>query len=139
MIKEVTRFLDSYEIDSSIRAVLLENSKEGGVFSRGTDFRYLMKSIAEKEPHKAFDYLRELYDFAIFIGKYNKPLLININGLITGSAASIITRAPFAMGGKNTKWRLNETSLGYIPDAGASFYLSRLNMELGTFLALTGW
>lgn len=43
------------------------------------------------------------------------------------------------MGNRNTKWRLNETSLGYIPDAGASFYLSRLSQELGTFLALTGW
>ncbi|KAL4497195.1 hypothetical protein ABPG72_019515 [Tetrahymena utriculariae] len=139
MIKEITRFLESYEIDSSIRAVFLENSKEAGVFSKGTDFKFLMKKIAEKEPHKAFDYLRELYDFAILIGKYNKPLLININGFITGSAASIFTRAPFALGSKNTKWRLNETSLGYIPDAGASYYLSRLNMELGTFLALTGW
>jgi len=43
------------------------------------------------------------------------------------------------MGSKNTSWRLNETSLGYIPDAGASYYLSRLSNELGTFLALTGW
>lgn len=68
-----------------------------------------------------------------------QPLLININGPISGSAASIFTRIPFAMGNKSTTWKLNETSFGYIPDAGASYYLSRLNGELGTFLALTGW
>lgn len=64
---------------------------------------------------------------------------MNVNGSVCGSAASILTRVPFAMGSKNTQWRLNETSLGYIPDSGASYYLSRLNMELGTFLALTGF
>lgn len=34
--------------------------------------KVLMKKVAEKEPHKAFDYLREVYDFAIFMSKYNK-------------------------------------------------------------------
>lgn len=139
MMQEITRFLESYEIDSSIRAVFLENSKEGGVFSKGTDFKHLLKKIKEGEPHKAFDYLREVYEFAEFIGKYNKPLLVNINGAITGSAASIFTRLPLAMGSHNTRWSLNETKLGYIPDSGASHYLSRLTNDLGTFLALTGW
>jgi len=31
-----------------------------------------------------------------------------------------------------------ETKIGYCPDVGASFYLSRLDGELGTYLALTG-
>ena len=33
------RFLQSYDIDSSVRAVFLENAKEGAVFSKGTDFK----------------------------------------------------------------------------------------------------
>lgn len=31
-----------------------------------------------------------------------------------------------------------ETKIGYCPDVGASFFLSRLDGELGTYLALTG-
>ncbi len=39
---------------------------------------------------------------------------------------------------KKTVWHLNETGLGYIPDSGSSYFLSRLEGELGTYLALTG-
>lgn len=34
----------------------------------------LVKRIREGEPQKAFEYLRELYEFAIFMGKYNKVI-----------------------------------------------------------------
>ncbi|EGR29154.1 hypothetical protein IMG5_162090 [Ichthyophthirius multifiliis] len=139
MISEIHRFLESYDVDSSVRAVFLEGSKEGESFSRGTDFKFLINNVLKKHPEKSFQYLRNIYDLAVYIGKYNKPLLVNINGPITGSAASIFTRIPLAMGSKHTKFSLNETHLGYIPDAGASYYLSRLKNDLGTFLALTGY
>ena len=54
------------------------------------------------------------------------------------SAASIFPVLPFTFANKKTIWYLNETSLGYIPDSGASFFLSRMKGELGTYLALTG-
>jgi 3-hydroxyisobutyryl-CoA hydrolase len=73
------------------------------------------------------------------MGKYNKPLLINLNGSVLNSGASIFTRVPLCMGSPHTKFKLNETELGYIPDAGSSYYLSRLPRDFGTFLALTGF
>ena len=54
------------------------------------------------------------------------------------SAASIFPVVPFTFANKRTIWYLNETGLGYIPDSGASFFLSRMQGELGTYLALTG-
>lgn len=54
------------------------------------------------------------------------------------SAASIFPVLPFTFANKRTIWYLNETGLGYIPDGGASFFLSRMKGELGTYLALTG-
>lgn len=38
----------------------------------------------------------------------------------------------------NSKLSFNEASFGFVPHAGASYYLSRLPNEVGTFLALTG-
>ena len=32
----------------------------------------------------------------------------------------------------------NECTFGFVPHSGATFYLSRLPQEFGTFLALTG-
>jgi 3-hydroxyisobutyryl-CoA hydrolase len=31
-----------------------------------------------------------------------------------------------------------ETKIGFFPDVGASYYLSRLDGQIGTYLALTG-
>lgn len=38
----------------------------------------------------------------------------------------------------DSKLCFNEVSFGFVPHGGASFYLSRLPGEIGTFLALTG-
>lgn len=101
-----------------------------------------------------YDYLRKLYDFGVFLGKFNKPLILSLKGEIgkiifffsqilffsikANSAASIFPVVPFTFANKRTIWYLNETGLGYIPDSGASFFLSRMQGELGTYLALTG-
>lgn len=82
--------------------------------------------------------MRELYDLAYVIGKYNKPVIANFNGACYNSAASMMCYFPFATASVNAKWMLNEVNIGYFPDAGASYLLSRLEGELGTYLALTG-
>src|SRR5271154_5657020 len=45
--------------------------------------------------------------------------------------------APFRIATENTLFAMPETKIGYFPDVGASFFLSRLDGELGTFLGLT--
>lgn len=35
-----------------------------------------------KKPENAYDYLKKLYDFSVFLGKFNKPILLNIKGEI---------------------------------------------------------
>lgn len=57
---------------------------------------------------------------------------------LANSAATIFSNLPFVLADKKSIWFLNETGLGYIPDSGSSYFLSRLSGELGTYLALTG-
>lgn len=42
----------------------------------------MAEKVANNEKADAQNYLRDLYDFGIYMGKYNKPLLVNINGEI---------------------------------------------------------
>lgn len=46
--------------------------------------------------------------------------------------------APFRVATEKTRFAMPETKIGYCPDVGASYYLSRLDGEIGTYLALTG-
>ena len=45
--------------------------------------------------------------------------------------------APFRIATEYTSFGMPETKIGYCPDVGASYFLSHLDGELGTYLALT--
>ncbi|MOA03413.1 3-hydroxyisobutyryl-CoA hydrolase [compost metagenome] len=51
-------------------------------------------------------------------------------GLVQGASLRVIT--------ERTKMGMPETAIGYFPDVGASYFLSRLPGELGTYLGVTG-
>jgi 3-hydroxyisobutyryl-CoA hydrolase len=55
-----------------------------------------------------------------------------------GGGVGLSIHAPFRVATEKTVFAMPETKIGYAPDVGASFFLSRLDGELGTYLALTG-
>jgi 3-hydroxyisobutyryl-CoA hydrolase len=55
-----------------------------------------------------------------------------------GGGVGLSINAPFRIATENTVFAMPETKIGYIPDVGASFFMSRLDGALGTYLALTG-
>lgn len=54
-----------------------------------------------------------------------------------GGGVGLAAHAPFRIATENTVFAMPETKIGYCPDVGASYFLSRLDGELGTYLALT--
>ena len=49
-------------------------------------FKYIIElahHIKNGEDHKAYDYLRDVNDLGITLGKFNKPLVANLNGIIS--------------------------------------------------------
>jgi 3-hydroxyisobutyryl-CoA hydrolase len=55
-----------------------------------------------------------------------------------GGGAGISIHGHFRIATENTLFAMPETAIGFYPDVGGSFFLPRLDGELGTFLALTG-
>lgn len=55
-----------------------------------------------------------------------------------GGGVGLSSPAHFRIATENTLYAMPETKIGYCPDVGASFFLSRLDGELGAYLALTG-
>jgi 3-hydroxyisobutyryl-CoA hydrolase len=55
-----------------------------------------------------------------------------------GGGVGLTAHAPFRVATERTRFAMPETKIGYAPDVGASYFLSRLDGELGTYLALTG-
>lgn len=56
-----------------------------------------------------------------------------------GGGAGVSIHAPFRIATERTVFAMPETAIGYFPDVGASFFLTRLvDYQLGVYLGLTG-
>lgn len=59
--------------------------------------------------------------------------------MLVGGGAGISVHAPFRIATENSLFAMPEVVIGYFPDVGASFFMTRLlDDPLGLYLAITG-
>lgn len=58
--------------------------------------------------------------------------------LVVGGGVGISVHGRFRVATENTVFAMPETAIGFFPDVGGSFFLSRLDDSLGLYLGLTG-
>jgi len=71
------------------------------------------------------------------IATYSKPVISFMDGITMGGGVGLSMHAPFRIATEKTVFAMPETTIGFFPDVGASFFLPRLDGEIGTYLALT--
>jgi 3-hydroxyisobutyryl-CoA hydrolase len=55
-----------------------------------------------------------------------------------GGGVGLSVHAPFRIATENTMFAMPETAIGFLPEVGGSFFLSRLDGQMGVYLGLTG-
>ena len=78
------------------------------------------------------------YQLDHLIATYPKPYVAYMDGITMGGGAGLSVHAPIRIATERTVYAMPETSIGFFPDVGGSFFLSRLDGEVGTYLALSG-
>lgn len=58
--------------------------------------------------------------------------------MLVGGGVGLSVHAQFRIATEKTVFAMPETKIGYCPDVGASYFLSRIDGEIGTYLGLTG-
>lgn len=71
------------------------------------------------------------------IATYSKPYISIMDGITMGGGVGLSVHAPFRIATERTLFAMPETNIGFFPDVGGSFFLPRLDGEIGTYLALT--
>ncbi|KAA8652657.1 hypothetical protein EYZ11_010660 [Aspergillus tanneri] len=71
------------------------------------------------------------------IATYSKPFISVMDGITMGGGVGLSVHAPFRIATERTVFAMPETTIGFFPDVGGSFFLPRLDGEIGTYLALT--
>lgn len=86
---------------------------------------------------KSADYFAQEYQLDHLIATYNKPYIAFMDGITMGGGVGLSIHAPFRIATERTVFAMPETTIGFFPDVGASFFLPRMPGAVGTYLALT--
>jgi 3-hydroxyisobutyryl-CoA hydrolase len=77
------------------------------------------------------------YQLDHLIATYQKPYIAYMDGITMGGGVGLSVHAPFRIATERTVFAMPETTIGFFPDVGGSFFLPRLDGAIGTYLALT--
>ncbi|KAL9124577.1 MAG: hypothetical protein Q9217_006106 [Psora testacea] len=77
------------------------------------------------------------YQLDHLIATYPKPYIAYLDGITMGGGVGLSVHAPIRIATERTLFAMPETTIGFFPDVGGSFFLPRLEGKIGTYLALT--
>jgi enoyl-CoA hydratase/carnithine racemase len=136
MILRLRTLFAQYAADPEIYAVLIRGAGDKA-FCAGGDIRALYHSFNNSQSlHKEFFAAEYPLDYQLY--SYPKPCVVLLDGITLGGGMGIAQGSMFRVVGERTQMAMPEVAIGFFPDVGASYFLSRLPGQLGTYLALTG-
>jgi enoyl-CoA hydratase/carnithine racemase len=106
-------------------------------FCAGGDIRALYKSFKSAGSlHNEFFAAEYPLDYLLY--SYPKPYAALLDGITLGGGMGISQGSHLRIVGERTRMAMPEVAIGFFPDVGGSYFLSRLPGQLGRYLALTG-
>ncbi|RCN49591.1 enoyl-CoA hydratase/isomerase family protein [Ancylostoma caninum] len=142
MIREMYPRMREWEDAKDVNLIILKGSGEKAFCAGGDVLAVIRSAKAAKEGgtstiHK--DFFKEEYHLNHLIGSLSKPFVAFIDGIVMGGGCGLSVNGKFRVGTERTMLAMPETALGLFPDVGGSYFLSRLQHNLGMYLALTGY
>jgi enoyl-CoA hydratase/carnithine racemase len=136
MIVQLRTLLSGYAVDRHVNAVLVRGAGDKA-FCAGGDIRALYQSFKNSGSlHREFFAAEYPLDYLLYA--YPKPYAVLMDGITMGGGMGIAQGSTLRIVGERTRIAMPEVAIGFFPDVGASFFLSRLPGALGIYLALTG-
>jgi enoyl-CoA hydratase len=128
--------LDRFEADPAVALVLLEGAGERGLCAGG-DIRGLYESSRSGgDLGKVF--WRQEYMMNARIARFPKPYVAFMDGLVMGGGVGLSAHGRHRVVTERTRLAMPEVGLGFFPDVGGTWLLSRSPGEIGTYFGLTG-
>jgi len=136
MVRDIEAALDRFEREPAVTAVLVTGEGERGLCAGG-DIRAIYDAGKAGSELPA-TFWREEYRLNARLGRYSKPYIAFMDGIVMGGGVGISVYGSHRIVTERTRLAMPETGIGFFPDIGASWFLTRQNNELGTYVALTG-
>jgi enoyl-CoA hydratase len=136
MFRDIGKALDAFDADPAVAVIVLEGAGERGLCAGG-DIRALWES-ANVHGDLGKTLWREEYILNARIAKFPKPYVAFMDGIVMGGGVGLSAHGRHRVVTERTKLAMPEVGLGFFPDVGGTFLLSRAPGEIGTYFGLTG-
>ncbi|MBT2523340.1 enoyl-CoA hydratase/isomerase family protein [Arthrobacter sp. ISL-28] len=135
MVTQIAAALDDWEHDETVATVLLTGAGERGLCAGGDIVAIHRDAVNHGTGTERF--WADEYRLNARIANYPKPYVAVMDGLVLGGGVGVSAHGSLRVVTERTKVGMPETSIGFVPDVGGTYLLSRAPGELGTHAALT--
>ena len=129
MVTTMSRVLTDWERDDAIRAVVVSGAGERGLCAGGDIVVIYHSARADGSEARQFWYDEYLLDAQI--GRFSKPYVALMDGIVMGGGVGVGAHGSVRVVTETTKMAMPEVGIGFIPDVGGTFILSRAPGLLG--------
>ena len=136
MVTAMDAVLRDWADDDAVEAVVVTGAGERGLCAGG-DVVALYHS-AKAGGAEARRFFFDEYRLNARIGRYPKPYVAVMDGIVMGGGVGISGHGSVRVATETCKIAMPEVGIGFIPDVGGTYLLSRAPGGLGLHAALTG-
>ena len=136
MVNALSAVLTRWENDDAVRAVVLSGAGERGLCAGG-DVVAVYHS-AREDGFEARRFWRDEYLLNGQIARFAKPFVSLMDGIVMGGGVGVSAHASTRVVTETSKVAMPEVGIGFVPDIGGTYLLSRAPGELGLYAGLTG-
>ncbi len=137
MVNAISPVLADWAQDDDIRAVVIDGAGERGLCAGG-DIVAIYNSIKDDGGSATRDFWYDEYLLNAQIGRFAKPYVALMDGIVMGGGVGVSAHGNVRVATDTTKMAMPEVGIGFIPDVGGTWILSRTPGLLGLHAALTG-
>ncbi|HEX7684074.1 MAG TPA: enoyl-CoA hydratase/isomerase family protein [Trinickia sp.] len=140
MIRALAEHVERCRNDDGIVALVLRGSGEKG-FCAGGDVRALYRAatagrVDGEDGWRQFFIDEYRLDFALHA--FPKPIVALADGIAMGGGMGLAQAASLRVATERSKIAMPETRIGFVPDVGATRFLSVMPADLSLYVGLTG-
>ena len=136
MTRAIAAVLDAFEGDPEVKTVVLRAAGDKA-FCAGGDIKRLYELGKAGAYDEQITFYRDEYRLNRRMKLYPKPIVALIDGIVMGGGAGLAMHCSHRVAGDQFTFAMPEVAIGLFPDVSATYFLSRLPGNAGTYLALT--
>ncbi len=136
MVRELLEVLGAWRDTDDVTGVIIEGRGDKA-FSAGGDILGLWQHGKRGDHAFGRAFWRDEYRLDRMIARYPKPFVALMDGIVMGGGVGVSAHGSHRIVTERTVVAMPEVSIGFLPDVGGTWILSRAPGRLGEYLAMT--